>query len=142
MSALPLGLRLIPVQRLNIMALGIVANQHFHNVTLAKVVALHQRIDDPARLASNPSADPIRSFLLSHILRVQQRYIHTQAMCNNPGSWLRFVEHSDKILVTIIDFSLEFVAGLQAQDGLSRKGERPATGEPATSSVVLFLRCF
>jgi hypothetical protein len=142
MSALSLGLRLVPVQRLNVVALGIVAHDDLQDGAITYTHLRRDGVHKPSARSGDPHSGSFRFLLSLHADKIHWLLPLLQHMSIMIAVWLHFVKQSSTILVTIIDFSLEFVAGLQAQDGLSRKGELPATGEPATSSVVLFLRCF
>lgn len=134
---------IVPIYGLDTVPFGVVSVYHLHNVAFAKVVALHERIDDAATLPSHASAYPVCPFFFSHNRNVHQSAPYLQDMFNLAGFRLLFVQHLGYNQATITGFGIEFVTGLFATVGLLRNGQRPAPGESQSPlSGCCFLECF
>ena len=145
---LPLLLALVPVQRLDLVSLGVLPENELQNVAFTHAHLLHERIYQTSALPCNPCRDtrhfrhstPMSQFFHLRGSNLRPQVAGAQETSHHRCMEWQLVAICVTILVTITVFDREFVAGLSAQDGLLFREQRPTTQESATSWVVAFLR--
>lgn len=136
-------LLLVPMNRLQIVPLGILPQGNFYHIALTDTELHHHRIYQPPTVAGYPRGHSARLWFSLHSQRVHCLFCSWQGMSCKPSFRLQFVKQSGTMKATLLGFCLKFVTGLQAKYGLSRKGHCPAPEKPVTFSGAYFLlRCF